>query len=227
MKDFRKLLRKLVLMIAIITASSILMVPQVGAMIDKQMGNFLKMLYSPSANVTITAIPAFGSMPLTDFQVNQVQGDVVCTWTNPPTGVAAMIRAKYGSFPMNITDGYQVFYGAGSTANDLGVNIDDNIQTIYYMAWAENAVGLWSTAVTDIFEVSKMALIIVTIALLGLAFWQRSNFLMILAGVVAIGFGAYWIAEYDGFIYVIEGAVAVAIGFYLLVSSALELIRGQ
>jgi hypothetical protein len=72
-----------------------------------------------------------------------------------------------------------------------------------------------------------MTLIIVTIALVALAFWQRNiGFLSILAGLVAIAFGAYWVTTYTGFLYVIEGVVMAAIGLYLLIDSAVKMIRG-
>jgi len=70
-----------------------------------------------------------------------------------------------------------------------------------------------------------LALILVTTALIFLAFWQRSNFLMIVCGMIAIGFGVYWISQNTGFIYVMEGTAAAALGFYMIIDTAVEMIR--
>jgi len=226
MSNLRKLLRKLIVLIVCVTVVSILAVPQVSAFIDKKIDMVFHYLYSLTQNVTITAIPAWGSMPVTDFMVLEINDELVCTWTNSPTGVATMVRAKYGSELDSITDGYEVYYGPLETCTDLGVSIDDNLAGIYYSAWSINGASLWSDPVSDVYEVGKMALIIVTAAFIGLAFWRRSNFLTILGGLVAIAFGAYWIAQYDGFIYVIQGVVAIAIGLYMLIDTAVGMVRG-
>lgn len=73
-----------------------------------------------------------------------------------------------------------------------------------------------------------MELIIVTIALVALAFWQRSSFLQIVAGVVAIGFGLYWITEDPSFIYLMEGIAFVGTGIYMLIMVGADLLgRGE
>ena len=71
-----------------------------------------------------------------------------------------------------------------------------------------------------------MELIVVTLALVGLAWWQKIDFLHIIAGVVAVGFGVWWIDQNSGFIYIIEGVVAVVIGFYMMINSAVRMVKG-
>jgi len=211
--------------------ASALAVPQVYAVVDTQVGKFIKMVFFPYSDVTITATPIFGSMPLTEFAVNQVKGDVVVTWNNTPTTTNVMIRAKKNSYPSSITDGWQVYTGTGESAIDQQVDTDDNITDIFYSGWSQSVALAWSTPVNDLYKVTKMALILVTGGLLALAFWQKKSrygeFLQIVASIVAIAFGAYWIAEYEGFIYVIEGTVSIAIGIWIIFSTALDLIRGQ
>jgi hypothetical protein len=227
----RGLFWKLIGIIAIVLISSAMSVPRVYAMIDEQVNQFIHMVFFPYSDVTITATPIFGSMPLTDFEVNQVKGDVTVTWNNAPTTANVMVRAKKDGYPTSLTDGWQVYTGSGESAIDYEVNTDDNISDIFYAGWSENATNVWSTPVNDLYKVTKMALILVTGGLLGLAFWQKKSrygeFLQIVASIVAIAFGAYWIAEYEGFIYVIEGTVSVAIGIWIMIGTALELIRGN
>lgn len=70
-----------------------------------------------------------------------------------------------------------------------------------------------------------MELIIVALALVAVAFWQRSNFLMIVSGLVAVAFGVYWAVSAAGFVYVIEGVAAVAVGIYMLIDAGLSLLK--
>ena len=70
-----------------------------------------------------------------------------------------------------------------------------------------------------------MLLVMVTIAVVALAFWQKSNFFMLIAGIIAIGFGAYWIANNTGFFYVMEGVASVGIGLYMLINTGVSWFR--
>ena len=70
-----------------------------------------------------------------------------------------------------------------------------------------------------------MFVFLVAAALVALAFWQRSNFLMIISGIVAVGFGIYWITLSTDFLYIMEGTAAVAIGIYMLINTGVEMIR--
>lgn len=218
-------LKKTLIMLGMVIIMAILGTPAVSAMVDKQVKHVIHVFNTITQGVTITAIPIFGSMPITDFRVTEYEGDVTCDWSNPPTSVNTEVRAKYGSEVTSITDGYLVYYGPGDTCQDLGVYVDETISTIYYKAWAIDAEGVYSTPDSDFLEASMLALILVTTALIGLAFWQRSNFLMIVCGMIAIGFGVYWISQNTGFIYVMEGTAAAALGFYMIIDTAVEMIR--
>lgn len=73
-----------------------------------------------------------------------------------------------------------------------------------------------------------MELVIAVVAMvLVLAFWQKSNYLRIIAGPVAISFGAYWIDEGGEWIYTITGIAVIAIGLYLLIDAAITMFRKE
>jgi hypothetical protein len=217
--------QKILICVAIMLGMTFLGTPMVSAMVTKQVQNAIHYLNSIVQGVTITAIPIWGSMPITDFHVSEYEGDVTCEWSNPPTSANTEVRAKYGSEVTSLTDGYLVYYGPAATCQDLGVYTDELISSIYYSAWAINGAGVYSTPDSDVLEASMLALILVTAGLIGLAFWQRSNFLFIVCGMIAIGFGVYWISQNPGFIYVMEGTAAVALGFYMIIDTAVALVR--
>lgn len=217
--------QKTILFVLVILGMALIGSPMASAMIDKQVHRVINYINSITQGVTITALPVWGSMPITDFHVTEYEGDVTCDWSNPPTSVNTEVRAKYGSEVTGLTDGYLVYFGPANTCQDLGVYTDELLSTIYYSAWAINGAGTYSTPDSDILEVSMLALIIVTAMLIGLAFWQRSNFLMIVCGMIAIGFGVYWISQNTGFIYVMEGTAAAALGFYMIIDTAVAMIR--
>ena len=63
------------------------------------------------------------------------------------------------------------------------------------------------------------------IALIALAFWQKSNYLMLIGGIVAIGFGVYWAVSDTDFIYIMTGVASSAVGFYMLIDTAIGMFR--
>ena len=71
-----------------------------------------------SADITITAsgyiCGAPGGFTITYVNDYEVQLD----WSVGDNAVNTMVRAAYGHFPADITDGYQVYYGNGTTTND-------------------------------------------------------------------------------------------------------------
>jgi len=223
MRDVWIFLRKMVLLIMVAAVVLFIAVPQVSAMMDRTVRDFVKQLFSPFAHVTITAVPTWGSMPPTDFTVQQIGEDIICNWTNSPTGVATMIRAKFGDYPADMTDGYEVFYGAGSTAIDTGVNLDENISTIFYVAYAENAFGVWSTPVSAILEASSMQNLILLGAVLALVVtsqWLRSPVLKITSGAGSLAYGGYFISQnMESYVIIIIGVAFLILGLYQILTS--------
>lgn len=59
-----------------------------------------------------------------------------------------------------------------------------------------------------------------------MAFWQRSNFIQILAGIVNIGSGIFWLTVGTTFIYIIEATTFMAVGIYLLIMVAVDMLKG-
>ena len=122
-----------------------------------------------SDTVTITATGWVVEMP-GDFTVFYVSDyELGITWTKPATANNTMIRAKYGSYPTDRTDGYLVYYGSGESANDTAVNLEETASTIYYRAWSENLTGAWSSDYAeDLFESIAMTLLALGLLAVGL-----------------------------------------------------------
>ena len=200
-------------------AAVVVAVPNVDALRDTGFGRVISMLYLPSVDVTITVTPAWGAMPVTNFKVEEVSGAVVASWTNSPTGTATMVRAKYGSAPTNINDGYLVYYGPLDTATDTGVNVDENMSQVVYVAWADTLSG-WSLPVQAIYEDGRMALILITAAFIALAFWRQTPALKVVSGIVAIVFGAYWATVVlNSYVYMATGVGFCVIGLYMILTA--------
>ena len=65
-----------------------------------------------------------------------------------------------------------------------------------------------------------MELIVVVLAIVGVAFWRQTRTLKIVAGILAIVFGAYWISLFPTvWIYIASGVAYAVIGLYLLLTS--------
>ena len=110
------------------------------------------------------------------------------SWTQGLNANNTMVRAAYGRYPDNRTDGYLVYYGNGTYCNDTAVNLDETASLVYYRAWSQNAVGGWEIiGASEWFEGDGMKLIAVIILALGLmipAFIWKKQALM-------VGFG-FW-----------------------------------
>lgn len=77
-------------------------------------------------------------------------------------------------------------------------------------------------------QLLEMFIVILPVALIvALAFWQRSNFLFILGGLAAIGFGVFWIDSDPGALYMIEGMAVIGIGLYMLITTAVDMFRSK
>ena len=107
----------------------------------------------------VLASPVFGvtikmqfSAGVEHFTITQITNtDIHFTWTyDPSLYMNFMIRGDYGRMPSDITsptdtpnDGYLVYYGSGTSADDTSINTDDNPGFYYYKAWAQNLDGTW------------------------------------------------------------------------------------
>jgi len=95
-----------------------------------------------SQEVTITATGWIAGAPtgFTITYVNDHQLDL--SWVKGEDADNTMVRAKYGSYPSSYTDGYQVYYGAGTSTSDTAVSVDETGTGIYYRLFSE-AGGVW------------------------------------------------------------------------------------
>ncbi len=100
-------------------------------------------LADTTAGITVTAVGYIVAAPggftvwyISDYEVG-------ISWIKPLNAVNTMIRAKYGSAPTSITDGYQVYYGPDEITSDTGVSLDETATEVYYRAWSQTAGGIW------------------------------------------------------------------------------------
>jgi hypothetical protein len=78
--------------------------------------------------------------PPTNFVAIAVGNQIDLTWTKGISAVTTIIRGQYGSYPDNITDGYEVYNGVGTSVTDMQ-NISSSGEGIYYRAWSHNVIG--------------------------------------------------------------------------------------
>lgn len=132
----------------------------------------------PIVQITVSAW-VWGNPPPSNFTVYYISDyEVGFTWTLPPGEVNTMIRAKYGSYPTGITDGYLVYYDNGESCSDTAVSLDETATPVYYRAWCEDAFGGWSALYAEGFiEGGGMKLIALIVLALGLMIvgyaWKR------------------------------------------------------
>jgi len=122
-------------------------------------------------SVYAKGLASAGITNFTIIYVSDTQLDF--TWGYGANTTQVMIRAKYGSYPADIadnatapTDGYLVYYGGATSANDTSMDFDANPGPIYYRAWGWSPVFGWGLVPE---EGSQEARIVTYIALFILA----------------------------------------------------------
>jgi hypothetical protein len=93
------------------------------------------------------------------------------SWTLTGDAEFVMIRAKWGSYPDDITDpntaptdGYLVYYGNNTSVSDTSMDFDETPETLYYAAWGQKEDGTWYMGSTKDW---KESVIMTLIAILG------------------------------------------------------------
>jgi len=80
-----------------------------------------------------------------------------------------------------------VYYGAGTSTSDTGVNFDESAATKYYRAWSQNSAGAWEEVGTSDFMESALMTLLGILAFCGIMSFiaLRSNFfgLKLVAGM--------------------------------------------
>jgi hypothetical protein len=93
--------------------------------------------------VTITVSKWVVGLPsgftLTYISEYEVQID----WIKGIGAENTMVRAAIGRPPTDITDGIEIYYGDGTTATSW-INMETLSEPVFYRAWSETALGVWS-----------------------------------------------------------------------------------
>ena len=175
-----------------------------------------------SQNVTVTATPNVGILPApTGFTVTRITDtEIRLDWTPNPGGVSTLIIAKVGEPPASRTDGYTVYYGNGSTADDTFTDLDIIGGKVYYAAYTESGVGGWSltpaTGETEGVGVTLIALGLIALGLTAVLAFTRNWLWAFPAVIFWAVLGAYAYIEStipwgDWEYYVFFGAMGMAI----------------
>ena len=148
-----------------------------------------------SAGITISASGFVCGAP-GGFTITYINDyELGLSWTQGLNANNTMVRAAYGRYPDNLTDGYLVYYGNGTFCNDTAVNLDETASLVYYRAWSQNVARVYEDiGASEWFEGDGMKLIAVIILALGLmipAFIWKKQALMVAAAFVWVGF-AFW-----------------------------------
>ena len=125
-------------------------------------------LADTSAEVVVTATGWICEAPggFSLFYINDYE--IGISWVKGAGAENTMIRAKYGSYPVDRTDGYQVYYGDGTVASDTGVNFEEGVSDVYYIAFSQSASGAWEEiGATNFMENPHMLLIALILLALG------------------------------------------------------------
>jgi hypothetical protein len=171
---------------------------------------------------------------LTYINDNQVDID----WVIGVGSDNTMIRAAYGHYPTDITDGYLVYQGAGNHAADTGVSLADEVQGIYYRAWSSKA-GIWSGSYAsnwfgdNVMLIGNMlfllGFILLPIGLTVLAFKSKIAWIMfpvtVLWLILAMRCNDLTTADYDTYYVVRIMAVMMSIASMFLIFAVQSLKR--
>jgi len=142
-----------------------------------------------TADVTVTAQGYICAEP-GNFTLTYISDyEIGISWEKGENAVNTMVRAAYGRVPASRSDGFQLYYGSGTSAThwvtDIGL-----VGPIYYRAWSENADGIWEeTGSTK--EANFMSASFLFIGLIGLTgmltyfAWRRRHVLICLAASVS------------------------------------------
>jgi hypothetical protein len=128
-------------------------------------------------NVQVVVVPYLGG-GITSFNATILSDtEVYLEWTILDGTANVMVRAKYGSMPMDRTDGYLVYYGSDLSVSDTSMDFNENISIIYYRIWAETSESVWldsevTTVETEGIYMFLLALFILAAAVSYLSFYN-------------------------------------------------------
>jgi hypothetical protein len=150
-----------------------------------------------SDNVQVVVVPYLGG-GITSFNATIISDtEVDLEWTILDGTANVMVRAKYGSMPMDRTDGYLVYYGSDLSVSDNSMDFNENISTIYYRIWAETEESVWldseiTTAETEGVYMFLLALFVLAAIISFLSFYNSFPLLKLGASAAWIGIFIYF-----------------------------------
>ena len=152
------------------------------------------MLAGTVSEGAIFAPPLF-SAGITGFTITYISDTQLdLDWNNGSAVSQVMVRAKYGEYPADIpdedtapSDGYQVYYGAGTSASDTSMDFDENPGKLYYRAWAQKADGKWFVTPVEDAEESRAMFFLALVILAGGLTAAMLAFRQSMLGVFAAG----------------------------------------
>jgi len=148
---------------------------------------------NPTVTITVSAwvVGSPSGLVITYISDTEIQLD----WVKGADADNTMVRAKIGSEPASRTDGYLLYYGAGETATDTGVNLDEVATPVYYRLFSQNAAGQWEEeGILGFIEgigVTTIAFIALALGIFGLAIWRRHLLLYAVAAIGCLVIGAH------------------------------------
>lgn len=155
-------------------------------------------LADTSQDVTVTAAGWILAQPPTGLTLTYISDyEVGISWTKGVDADNTMIRGAVGRVPEDISDGYLVYNGSGTTTSDTGVSLDETATPVYYRAWSQDVHGSWeSIGISDFIGGIGMTLLALFTFCGILSFLAlRSSFgaLKLLAGLSWFGMLAFWV----------------------------------
>lgn len=155
--------------------------------------------------ITITAVGyivgAPGGLTLTyisDYEIG-------ISWTKGPGAVNTLVRAAYDRLPTDRSDGFEIYYGSGTSATQWIENLG-LVGPIYYRAWSETANGTWEETGTT-----------------GVGNFMSQSFLFI--GVIIMAGFLTFLARYTGqlLMRIAAALIWLVLGIWLLIGNVTNL----
>ena len=148
-----------------------------------------------SVEVTVTAAGYICEAP-GGFTLTYVNDhEVGISWTKGEGAANTLIRAKYGSYPEDETDGYLVYYGDGEGCSDTAVSLDETATAVHYRAWSENVDGIftaeWAEGTMEGIGMTLIAIVVLVLGLLGFSIYFKNRALMTLAAAAGIALAVF------------------------------------
>ena len=165
-------------------------------------GSSVALADNPSGEVLVTATGWIAGAPEGLVLTYISDSEIGISWTKGLDADKTMIRAKYGSYPESKDDGYQVYYGTGTSTSDTSMNLDETATGIYYRAWSQNIGEVWVSEYAEGWiqgvGMTLIAIVVLTLGLLGFSIQYKHTALMFLAAAAGIALAIYGFANMSG-----------------------------